>query len=255
MAHMYAEPSPSHAHCSVTGCEDAITSALHIILGDRQALDVAGVFVDGKLNRFAVSMLSYGFYGDVMKVSLRRFRRSPQATPAGPNHPRVCCSTRRTSGGWAPCGTTLPAHGSTSARPTTQQSMGAGHGHAAAGWALFDSTLARVTQGWRALTVCRVMYKPSDEGRENVLCEVGCTQCPPDPPATTHLDIAAEERLVNMATGKGLGTGHVISTRSSEHAAESCNLLPLASLVGRKICQRNDDDYISISGSRVRGRP
>jgi hypothetical protein len=67
-----------------------------------------------------------------------------------------------------------------------------------------------VTQGWRALTVCRVMYKPSDEGRENILCEVGCTQCPPDPPATTRLDIAAEERLVNMATGKGLETGHVI---------------------------------------------
>ena len=32
------------------------------------ALDVAAVFVGGKVNRFAVSMLSYGFYGEVMKV-------------------------------------------------------------------------------------------------------------------------------------------------------------------------------------------
>lgn len=101
-----------------------MTSALHIVLGDRQALDVAGVFVDGKLNRFAVSMLSYGFYGDVMKVSGRK----PEGKGVGPHHTNPCLSRTpgsipRISVGWGPCGTTLRERANTSARRTTLPSM------------------------------------------------------------------------------------------------------------------------------------
>nr|PNR59416.1 hypothetical protein PHYPA_002207 [Physcomitrium patens] len=64
---------------STTGARDSITSALHVILGDRMPLDLVRItgwknHSEGSLNgkpevRYAASFTGYGFYGDVMRES------------------------------------------------------------------------------------------------------------------------------------------------------------------------------------------
>lgn len=51
------------------GINDPVTSALHIILGDSQPLDVSSVHDKKSLLKYTVSLLGYGFYGDVLKGS------------------------------------------------------------------------------------------------------------------------------------------------------------------------------------------
>ncbi|XP_021364917.1 ceramide kinase-like [Mizuhopecten yessoensis] len=51
------------------GTNDPVTSALHIIVGDSIGLDVAGVYSAEQLIRYNVTMLSYGYYGDMLKDS------------------------------------------------------------------------------------------------------------------------------------------------------------------------------------------
>ncbi|RMX53273.1 hypothetical protein pdam_00015268 [Pocillopora damicornis] len=56
------------AFCT-TGNNDPITSALHIILGDLQPLDVCSVRRKNEILRYSVVMVAYGFFGDVMQDS------------------------------------------------------------------------------------------------------------------------------------------------------------------------------------------
>ncbi|XP_059894312.1 ceramide kinase [Gadus macrocephalus] len=56
---------------STTGTNDPVTSALHIILGDTQPMDVCSVHSDAAFLRYSVSLLGYGFYGDVLANSER----------------------------------------------------------------------------------------------------------------------------------------------------------------------------------------
>uniref|UniRef100_A0AAY5L0W9 DAGKc domain-containing protein n=1 Tax=Esox lucius TaxID=8010 RepID=A0AAY5L0W9_ESOLU len=51
------------------GVNDPVTSALHIIIGDSQPLDVCSVHYRSSLVRYAVSLVGYGFYGDVLAES------------------------------------------------------------------------------------------------------------------------------------------------------------------------------------------
>ncbi|XP_073446982.1 ceramide kinase-like isoform X2 [Dendrobates tinctorius] len=53
------------------GINDPVTSALHIIIGDTQPLDVCASYHDGQLMRYSVSLIGYGFFGDVLKESER----------------------------------------------------------------------------------------------------------------------------------------------------------------------------------------
>ncbi|KAJ8249890.1 hypothetical protein COCON_G00231060 [Conger conger] len=54
------------------GVNDPVTSALHIIVGDSQPLDVCSIRHADALLRYSVSLLGYGFYGDVLTDSERR---------------------------------------------------------------------------------------------------------------------------------------------------------------------------------------
>ncbi|XP_034290187.1 ceramide kinase-like [Pantherophis guttatus] len=54
---------------ATVGTNDPITSALHIIIGDSQPLDVCSIWHDGMLLRYSVSLAGYGFYGDVVSTS------------------------------------------------------------------------------------------------------------------------------------------------------------------------------------------
>ncbi|KAF3696844.1 Ceramide kinase [Channa argus] len=54
---------------ATVGVIDPLTSALHIIIGDSQPLDVCSVHHASALVRYSVSMLGYGFYGDVLTES------------------------------------------------------------------------------------------------------------------------------------------------------------------------------------------
>ncbi|XP_071380979.1 ceramide kinase [Centroberyx affinis] len=54
---------------ATVGVIDPITSALHIIIGDSQPLDVCSVHHPSALVRYSVSLLGYGFYGDVLAES------------------------------------------------------------------------------------------------------------------------------------------------------------------------------------------
>ncbi|XP_072257726.1 ceramide kinase [Pyxicephalus adspersus] len=54
---------------ATVGINDPVTSALHIILGDSQPLDVSAVHNKKTLLKYTVSLLGYGFYGDVLKGS------------------------------------------------------------------------------------------------------------------------------------------------------------------------------------------
>uniref|UniRef100_A0A673I6F5 Zgc:158263 n=1 Tax=Sinocyclocheilus rhinocerous TaxID=307959 RepID=A0A673I6F5_9TELE len=53
------------------GINDPVTSTLHIIIGDSQPLDVCSVHYQSTLVRYSVSMVGYGFYGDVLAESER----------------------------------------------------------------------------------------------------------------------------------------------------------------------------------------
>uniref|UniRef100_A0A8D1T1Q4 Ceramide kinase n=2 Tax=Sus scrofa TaxID=9823 RepID=A0A8D1T1Q4_PIG len=57
---------------STVGTNDAETSALHIILGDSLSMDVSSVHHGGTLLRYFVSLLGYGFYGDLIKDSEKK---------------------------------------------------------------------------------------------------------------------------------------------------------------------------------------
>lgn len=54
---------------ATVGVIDPVTSALHIIIGDSQPLDVCSVHHSSALVRYSVSLLGYGFYGDVLAES------------------------------------------------------------------------------------------------------------------------------------------------------------------------------------------
>lgn len=57
---------------STVGVNDAETSALHIIVGDSLPMDVSSVHHSRTLLRYSVSLLGYGFYGDVVKDSEKK---------------------------------------------------------------------------------------------------------------------------------------------------------------------------------------
>ncbi|XP_069855918.1 ceramide kinase isoform X1 [Dipodomys merriami] len=57
---------------STVGTVDAETSALHIIVGDSLAMDVSSVHHGSTLLRYSVSLLGYGFYGDLIKDSEKK---------------------------------------------------------------------------------------------------------------------------------------------------------------------------------------
>ncbi|XP_042308351.1 LOW QUALITY PROTEIN: ceramide kinase-like [Sceloporus undulatus] len=54
---------------ATVGTNDPVTSALHIIIGDSQPLDVCSIWHNGKRLRYSVSLVGYGFYGDVVSTS------------------------------------------------------------------------------------------------------------------------------------------------------------------------------------------
>ncbi|XP_078199992.1 ceramide kinase isoform X3 [Callithrix jacchus] len=57
---------------STVGTSDAETSALHIVVGDSLAMDVSSVHHNSTLLRYSVSLLGYGFYGDIIKDSEKK---------------------------------------------------------------------------------------------------------------------------------------------------------------------------------------
>ncbi|XP_038594860.1 ceramide kinase [Micropterus salmoides] len=57
---------------ATVGTNDPITSALHIIVGDSQPMDVCSVYHNDIFLRYSVSLLGYGFYGDVLTDSERK---------------------------------------------------------------------------------------------------------------------------------------------------------------------------------------
>ncbi|XP_012511042.1 PREDICTED: ceramide kinase isoform X1 [Propithecus coquereli] len=57
---------------STVGTSDAETSALHIVVGDSLAMDVSSVHHHGTLLRYSVSLLGYGFYGDIIRDSEKK---------------------------------------------------------------------------------------------------------------------------------------------------------------------------------------
>lgn len=57
---------------ATVGTNDPVTSALHIIVGDSQPMDVCSVHHNDVFLRFSVSLLGYGFYGDVLTDSERK---------------------------------------------------------------------------------------------------------------------------------------------------------------------------------------
>uniref|UniRef100_A0A3Q1GNC9 Ceramide kinase n=1 Tax=Acanthochromis polyacanthus TaxID=80966 RepID=A0A3Q1GNC9_9TELE len=57
---------------ATVGTNDPVTSALHIIVGDSQPMDVCSVHHSNTFLRYSVSLLGYGFYGDVLTDSERK---------------------------------------------------------------------------------------------------------------------------------------------------------------------------------------
>ncbi|XP_037538985.1 ceramide kinase [Nematolebias whitei] len=57
---------------ATVGSNDPVTSALHIIVGDSQPMDVCSVHHNSSFLRYSVSLLGYGFYGDVLTDSERK---------------------------------------------------------------------------------------------------------------------------------------------------------------------------------------
>lgn len=56
---------------ATVGTNDPVTSALHIIVGDSQPMDVCSVHHNGVFLKYSVSLLGYGFYGDLLTDSER----------------------------------------------------------------------------------------------------------------------------------------------------------------------------------------
>ncbi|KAE8583321.1 hypothetical protein XENTR_v10020483 [Xenopus tropicalis] len=54
---------------ATVGINDPVTSALHIIIGDTQPMDVCASYHSGELMRYSVSLIGYGFFGDVLRES------------------------------------------------------------------------------------------------------------------------------------------------------------------------------------------
>ncbi|OCT57966.1 ceramide kinase [Xenopus laevis] len=54
---------------ATVGINDPVTSALHIIIGDTQPMDVCASYHYGELMRYSVSLIGYGFFGDVLRES------------------------------------------------------------------------------------------------------------------------------------------------------------------------------------------
>ncbi|XP_055022265.1 ceramide kinase family protein isoform X2 [Boleophthalmus pectinirostris] len=54
---------------ATVGVIDPLTSALHIIIGDSQPLDVSAVHHPSSPVHYSVSLVGYGFYGDVLALS------------------------------------------------------------------------------------------------------------------------------------------------------------------------------------------
>ncbi|KAF1372476.1 hypothetical protein PFLUV_G00265810 [Perca fluviatilis] len=57
---------------ATVGTNDPVTSALHIIVGDSQPMDVCSVHHNDLFLRYSVSLLGYGFYGDILTDSERK---------------------------------------------------------------------------------------------------------------------------------------------------------------------------------------
>ncbi|XP_055771915.1 ceramide kinase-like isoform X2 [Salvelinus fontinalis] len=57
---------------ATVGINDPVTSALHVIVGDSQPMDVCSVHHNNTFLRYSVSLLGYGFYGDVLADSERK---------------------------------------------------------------------------------------------------------------------------------------------------------------------------------------
>ncbi|XP_034734915.1 ceramide kinase-like [Etheostoma cragini] len=57
---------------ATVGTNDPVTSALHIIVGDSQPMDVCSVHHNNTFLQYSVSLLGYGFYGDVLTDSERK---------------------------------------------------------------------------------------------------------------------------------------------------------------------------------------
>uniref|UniRef100_A0A8C7IYM5 Ceramide kinase n=1 Tax=Oncorhynchus kisutch TaxID=8019 RepID=A0A8C7IYM5_ONCKI len=57
---------------ATVGINDPVTSALHIIVGDAQPMDVCSVHHNNTFLRYSVSLLGYGFYGDMLADSERK---------------------------------------------------------------------------------------------------------------------------------------------------------------------------------------
>ena len=48
------------------GSTDPVTAALHIVLGDSMLVDAVAIHSAQRLERFAMTMVSYGYFGDLM---------------------------------------------------------------------------------------------------------------------------------------------------------------------------------------------
>ncbi|XP_032378832.1 ceramide kinase [Etheostoma spectabile] len=57
---------------ATVGTNDPVTSALHIIVGDSQPMDVCSFHHNNTFLQYSVSLLGYGFYGDVLTDSERK---------------------------------------------------------------------------------------------------------------------------------------------------------------------------------------
>jgi len=55
--------------CTLYGTRSAFTAAMHIVLGDSMPLDVLRIDSGGGTTKYAVSMASYGYTGDLMEAS------------------------------------------------------------------------------------------------------------------------------------------------------------------------------------------
>lgn len=62
---------------STHGTSDVVTAALHIIMGDSRQVDVAAVHRDGRLQNVATTMVSYGYFGDLLRTSERWRKLGP----------------------------------------------------------------------------------------------------------------------------------------------------------------------------------
>ncbi|XP_036616097.1 ceramide kinase [Trichosurus vulpecula] len=57
---------------ATVGINDPVTSALHIIIGDSLSMDVSSVHHNNAFLKYSVSLLGYGFYGDILRDSEKK---------------------------------------------------------------------------------------------------------------------------------------------------------------------------------------